>query len=62
MRLYNCDNGNISIDGHDLKDIKLPWLHHNVTAIVSQEPEMFEGEVKYNIGYAKDNATLDDII
>jgi ATP-binding cassette subfamily B protein len=50
------------IDGYDLKDINLPWLHHNVTAIVSQEPEMFEGEVGYNIKYAKDDAVLDDII
>jgi ABC-type multidrug transport system fused ATPase/permease subunit len=62
MRLFNCDKGKITIDGYDLKDINLPWFHHNVTAIVSQEPEMFEGEVKYNIGYAKDNASLDDII
>ncbi len=55
MRLYNCDKGKIMIDGYNLKDLILPWLHHNVTAIVSQEPDMFEGEVRYNIGYARDH-------
>lgn len=51
MRLYDTNKGRVSIDNRDLKDYNLPWLHHNVTAIVSQEPEMFEGTVAYNIAY-----------
>ena len=62
MRLYDCDKGSITIDGCNLKALSLPWFHHNVTAIVSQEPEMFEGEVKYNIGYAKDHTEEAEII
>ena len=38
MRLYDVDNGKIEIDGEDVKDLNLPWLHHHVTKIVSQEP------------------------
>jgi ABC-type multidrug transport system fused ATPase/permease subunit len=62
MRLYDCDKGSITIDGKELKKLNLPWFHQNVTAIVSQEPEMFEGKVSYNIGYARDGAVEEDII
>ena len=51
MRLYDVNKGTITIDGMNIKEYSLPWLHHNVTSIVSQEPEMFEGTVKYNIAY-----------
>ena len=62
MRLYDPEKGSITIDGTNLKDINLPWLHHNVTAIVSQEPEMFEGSVQFNIGYCtQETKSLEEI-
>ena len=60
MRLYDPDRGTVKLDGCNLKELSLPWFHHNVTAIVSQEPEMFEGTVKYNIGYAKNAVHVED--
>ncbi len=62
MRLYDPDKGAITVDGYNLKDINLPWFHHNVTAIVSQNPDMFEGTVEENIRYAKDDATEEQVI
>jgi ABC-type multidrug transport system fused ATPase/permease subunit len=62
MRLYDPEKGSITIDGTNLKDINLPWFHHNVTAIVSQEPEMFEGSVQFNIGYCtQETKSLEEI-
>jgi len=61
MRLYNVDKGVVQIDGYNINKINLPWLHHNVTAIVSQEPDMFEGTIAYNIAYGVENATMEEI-
>ena len=35
MRLYDVDEGEILIDGRNLKTLNVPWYHHNITAIVS---------------------------
>jgi len=61
MRLYDVNKGTVEVDGLNVKKYNLPWFHKNVTAIVSQEPEMFEGKVSENIGYAAANPTKDEV-
>jgi len=60
-RFYEIDNGNVTIDGIDIKDIKLRSLRGNI-GIVQQDVYMFAGTIKENIAYGKPNATDEEII
>ena len=46
----------ITIDGHDIKDLNLKWLRGNI-GVVSQEPVLFDTSITENIQYGKENAT-----
>ena len=61
MRLYDPKDGNITIDGEDLRDVTLSSLHDSI-AVVSQETYLFRGSIKENIRYARPDATDDEII
>jgi len=45
MRLYDPSNkeGEVLVDGINLKELDLTWYHQKAIAIVSQNPQMFEG-------------------
>ena len=60
-RLYDVISGEISIDGHNIKNIEIETLRKSI-AIVSQEIFIFRGTVADNIRYAKPDATMDEII
>jgi len=60
-RLYDPTEGEILIDGINIKDIAFSDLRRNV-ATVSQETYIFIGSVADNIGYANPNARRLDII
>jgi ATP-binding cassette subfamily B protein len=60
-RFYTVDEGEILIDGVDVKKIKLDDLRRQI-GIVLQEPFLFNGTVAENIGYAKPGATIEDIM
>lgn len=60
-RMYNPQSGTISIDGHDLQEVKQESIHSNI-AVVSQEPEIFHRSLLENIRYGKPEATLDEVI
>jgi ABC-type multidrug transport system fused ATPase/permease subunit len=47
-RLYDPDAGRITINGFDLKDIRVSWLRAHL-ALVSQEPQLLPGTVLENI-------------
>ncbi len=49
-RFYNIESGIITIDGVDLKDIKLDLLRDNI-ALVSQDTILFNDSVYNNIAY-----------
>jgi len=59
-RFYDATKGDISIDGHNLKDVKLDSLRNQI-GIVQQEPFLFNDTVKNNIAYGKLGATDGDI-
>ena len=60
-RFYEVDEGEILIDGYNIRDIKLKSLRSQI-GVVLQEPFLFEGTVAENIGYSKPDATLKEII
>ncbi len=60
-RLYDVNEGSISIDGTDVKDLALKDLRRNV-AMVSQDTYIFMGTVAKNIAYGNESATREDII
>jgi len=60
-RFYDPTEGKISIDGVDLKKIKLECLRSQI-GIVLQEPDLFYGSIAYNIAYARKDAKPEEII
>ncbi len=60
-RLYDPQEGTVTLDGVNLKDLSFETLRGNV-AMVSQETYIFMGTVAENIAYAKKDATKEEII
>ena len=60
-RLYDVNEGEILIDGTNVKELSFDYLHKNI-AMVSQETYIFMGTVAQNIAYAKPDATIEEII
>ena len=54
LRFYDVNEGQILINGINIKDIDLSWLRSNI-GIVSQEPILTSGTIKENILYGVDN-------
>ncbi len=61
MRMYDVENGNICIDGVDIRDISQESLRSQM-GVVLQETFLFAGTVYDNIAYAKPEATREEII
>jgi len=61
MRLYDCDEGEILVDGINVKDLSFEALYGNI-AIVSQETYFFIGSILDNIRYAKPEATYEEVV
>lgn len=59
-RLYDAVEGRILLDGHDIKDIDLTFLRKSV-GMVTQESYLFNGTVRENLLYARENATDDEL-
>jgi len=60
-RLYDPDSGDISIDGRNIKDIKLNSLADNIGA-VTQETYLFYESIRANLLYARPDATEAEMI
>ncbi len=60
-RLYEFQEGSLSIDGQDIRSFDLHAYRHQL-GIISQVPFLFSGTVAENIRYACPDATLDDIL
>lgn len=62
-RFYDATDGEVLVDGVNVKDYKLETLH-NKLGYVPQKAVMFNGSVKYNVAYGdngKENISLDKI-
>lgn len=60
-RLYDVNDGQVLIDGIDVKKISFTSLHSNI-GMVLQETFLFSGTVAENISYGKPTATIEEII
>jgi ATP-binding cassette subfamily B multidrug efflux pump len=61
MRFYEIDAGRISIDGVDIRDLKRSELR-KMFGMVLQEAWLFNGTIKENIAYGKQEATMAEIV
>jgi len=52
MRFYDPDQGVVTLDGIDLKDIDLNWLRTQI-GYVGQEPVLFATTIKENLLYGR---------
>ncbi|MEG1741697.1 MAG: ATP-binding cassette domain-containing protein, partial [Acetivibrio sp.] len=60
-RFYETSQGNIFIDGKNIKDITLKSLRKNI-GVVQQDVYLFAGSIMENIRYGQMNATEEEII
>lgn len=61
MRLYEVDDGAISIDGQNISDVTQASLRANI-GVVFQEPTLFSGTIRENIAYANSGASDKQVI
>ncbi|WP_019911895.1 ABC transporter ATP-binding protein [Paenibacillus sp. HW567] len=59
-RFYDVTGGAISIDGNDIRDLKLNALRRQI-GIVQQDVFLFSGTIRENIAYGKLDAELPEI-
>jgi ATP-binding cassette subfamily B protein len=59
-RFYDASEGKITIDDHDLRDVKLESLRSKI-GIVLQETTLFSGSVRDNIAFGKPDASQEEI-
>lgn len=60
-RFYETDNGEILIDGRNVKDYKRHAIRSR-TAFVLQDPYLFESTIRENIRYGRLDATDEEVI
>jgi ATP-binding cassette subfamily B protein len=61
MRFYEIDDGKITFDGIDIRDMKRGELR-SLFGMVLQDTWLFKGSIKENIAYGRENATEKEII
>ncbi len=61
MRLYEVDDGNLLVDGHDIKEIQSDYFHSQI-GVVLQETFLFSGTILDNIRFARPEASYEEII
>ena len=61
FRFYDIDQGALTIDGQDVRDITQASLH-DVIGVVPQDTVLFNDTIHYNIAYGRPDATEDDVI
>ncbi len=59
-RYYDVDEGSVTIDGVDVRDLRLDELRRCV-GVVSQEPFLFSATVRDNIAYGRPDASDEDV-
>src|SRR5690606_38968391 len=60
-RFYEVDSGRLTIDGIDVRDIKLSSLRKRV-AVVFQETFLFSTSIRENISFGRRDASFEEIV
>ena len=61
MRFYELDGGDIYVDGNNIKDMTRKDLR-SIFAMVLQDTWLFNGSIKENIRYGREEATDDEVV
>ena len=61
LRFYDPQNGEIKLDGHDIRNLTVKSLRSSMS-VVNQEVMLFDDTVMENIRYGKEDATEEQII
>ncbi|MBF2021822.1 MAG: ABC transporter ATP-binding protein [Hydrococcus sp. C42_A2020_068] len=61
LRLYEVDRGRITLDGIDIRELRLQDLRSAI-GLVSQDVFLFHGSVRENIAYGNPHASLEEVI
>jgi ATP-binding cassette subfamily B multidrug efflux pump len=61
MRFYEIDRGRITVDGIDIRDIKRGALR-SIFGMVLQDTWLFNGTIRDNIAYGREDAGEDEIV
>jgi ATP-binding cassette subfamily B protein len=59
-RFYDVTGGALKIDGHDVRDVTVESLRHQV-GVVLDEPFLFSVSIRDNIAYGRPDAPLEEI-
>jgi ATP-binding cassette subfamily B (MDR/TAP) protein 1 len=59
-RFYDPLSGSVTLDGHDVRGLSLPWLRERIS-LVSQEPVLFSGTIAENIALGRPGATRAEV-
>lgn len=60
-RFYDASEGQVLIDGHDVRDVTLESLRKQI-GIVLQETTLFSGTIRENIAFGRPDATDEEVI
>lgn len=60
LRLYDPDQGEVRLDGRDVREIDVAWLRTQIGA-VNQEPILFSGTIRENILYGVEEEKRDQV-
>jgi len=60
-RFYDPEEGRVTIDGHDIRDVKIKSLRAQI-GVVLQENILFRGSVAENIRYGRPDATDQEVV
>jgi ATP-binding cassette subfamily B protein len=59
-RFYDVTGGVLQVDGHDVRDVTVESLRHQV-GVVLDEPFLFSVSIRDNIAYGRPDASLEEI-
>ena len=60
-RFYDVSEGQVLIDGHDVRDVTIESLREQI-GIVLQETTLFSGTIRDNIAFGRPSASRDEVI
>ncbi|XP_075683420.1 ATP-dependent translocase ABCB1-like [Rhinoderma darwinii] len=60
QRFYDPTEGEITLDGHDIRSLNVKWLRDNIS-VVGQEPVLFGTTICENIRFGRDGVTDEEI-
>ena len=61
QKLYFPEEGGISVDGQDIREVDYPWLRRQM-GVVMQDNYLFDGSIRANIAAARPTASMAEVI